>query len=90
MLVRAISKCFVDGSRRRVGDIFEYDGRPASYLVPVTEDEAGASAPAPSAAPAKQQLPGQAPAEREMESTVVAGKTARIPKRPKDFLDEVI
>lgn len=32
MLVRAEEVCFIGGSRRRVGDVFEYSGKPAKFL----------------------------------------------------------
>jgi hypothetical protein len=89
MLVRAKQKCFVGGARRRPGELFDYEGLPAHYLEPVTEDSTGA--PAPVAGPETGGTGFALPAPTtELESITIAGKVARIPKRPKDFLDEVL
>lgn len=38
MLVKALETCFVDGHRRRAGDVFNFNGK-AAYLVPVEGSE---------------------------------------------------
>ena len=76
MLVRAKQKCFVGGSRRRVGETFEFDGaKLPPYLELVPEVVEGAQAPSAPAAP---------------KEIMVAGKVAKVPTRPKDFLNEVL
>jgi hypothetical protein len=39
MLVRAEQACFIDGSRRKAGAVFEYKGKPTGWLVPVKDVE---------------------------------------------------
>lgn len=43
MLVRAKEACFIGGYRHRQGEVFEYEGKPARYLVPVEEEVATAT-----------------------------------------------
>lgn len=73
MLVKAIKKCFVDGSRRRPGQVFTYQcddpAKLPTFLVMVSEgEEAPASSP-----------------ELAPDEVVIAGKVAKVPRRPKDF-----
>jgi len=35
MLVRAEQACFIDGSRRKAGAVFEYNGKPTPWLIEV-------------------------------------------------------
>jgi hypothetical protein len=75
MLVKAMKKCFAAGSRRRVGQVFDLpDNEKLPSYLMVVSEEEGAPAPSSSAP----------------ETTVIAGKIARVPKRPKDFDDGVI
>jgi hypothetical protein len=44
MKVRANEVCFIDGHRRRVGEEFDYHGKPAPYMT-VLDGEAEGKAP---------------------------------------------
>lgn len=39
MRVRATQVCFIDGNRRRVGEEFDYSGKPAAFLTVLDEAE---------------------------------------------------
>lgn len=40
MRVRAEQACFIGGSRRKAGAEFEYNGKPASFLIPLEDPKA--------------------------------------------------
>lgn len=46
MRVTATKDCFVGGSRRRMGNTFDYDGPMRSFLVPATEEGEASASPA--------------------------------------------